>query len=101
MVSKGDRICVIYPEYFDITLSRREGRRVAKKYAVQSPRLEDIIKAAKAVGLRPVVEDNVAYPGKWWKSSGRILIPKKLKKTAVLIKIGIKLKKMKRPEQKN
>ena len=100
VVSRGDRIYVIYPEYFDINLSRSDGRKVAKKYAVQSPRLEDLTRAAKAVGLRPIVEENVSYPGKWWKKSGRILVPKNMKKSQMLIKMGTKMKKMKRPEQK-
>jgi len=100
VVSRGDRIYVIYPEYFDITLSRSDGRKVAKKYAVPSPRLEDITRAAKAVGLRPIVEENVAYPGKWWKKSGRIIVPKKMKKSQMLIKMGSKMKKMKRSEPK-
>jgi signal recognition particle subunit SRP19 len=96
MVSRDDKIFVIWPEYFDINLSRSEGRRVPKKYSVQSPRVEDIAKAAKLLGLKPIVEEDRAYPGKWWKKSGRVLVPKKLRKQKILLKIGQKLKKTKK-----
>lgn len=98
MVSRGDKIYVIWPEYFDSTLSRAEGRRVSKKYSVPSPRLEDIQKAAKLSGLKPVVEEDKAFPGKWWKKSGRILVPKKLTKQKVILKIAMKLKKIRKTQ---
>ena len=96
MVSRGDRIVVIYPEYFDASLSRSEGRKVAKKHAVQSPKLEDITKAAKLAGLKPIVEEDRSYPGKWWKKSGRLIVPKKFKKTKIIQKMASKLKKGKK-----
>ena len=96
MVSREDKKLVIYPEYFDSTLSVKDGRKVPKKYAVPSPKLEDITKAAKLVGLKPIVEENSAYPGKWWKKSGRILVPKKYKKRKILLKMASKLKKGKK-----
>ena len=96
MVSREDKKLVIYPEYFDSGLSLKHGRKVSKKLAVQSPKLEDIAKAAKLAGLKPTIEENSAYPGKWWKKSGRILVPKKYKKRKVLIKIASKLKKGKK-----
>jgi len=87
---------VIYPEYFDISLSRSEGRRVPKKFAVPAPRLEDIVKAAKLAGLKPIVEEERSFPGKWWKKSGRIIVPKTHKKTKILLKMATKLKKVKK-----
>ena len=96
MVSRGDRIVVIYPEYFDAGLSRSEGRRVPKKSAVHSPKLEDITKAAKLAGLKPIVEEERSYPGKWWKKSGRIIIPKKFRKTKIIQKMATKLNKGKK-----
>jgi signal recognition particle subunit SRP19 len=87
---------VVYPEYFDVGLSRSEGRKVAKKYAIQSPKLEDITKAAKLAGLKPIVEEERSYPGKWHKRSGRIIVPKKFKKTKILQKMASKLKKTKK-----
>jgi signal recognition particle subunit SRP19 len=96
MVSRNDRIYVIYPEYFDSSLSRSQGRRVPKKYAISAPKLEDITKAAKSLGLKPIVEEDTAYPGKWWKKGGRILIPKKLTKQKILLKMAVKIKKVKK-----
>ena len=57
MVSKGERIVVLYPEYFDASLSRKEGRRVPKRLAVSTPKLEDIEKAARNLKLNPIREE--------------------------------------------
>ena len=48
---KGNRPIVLYPAYFDLGRSRAAGRRVAKKWAVESPTVEEIASAAKALGL--------------------------------------------------
>ena len=53
---------VIWPAYFDATLSRREGRRVPEDLAVQQ------------VGYDAVVERDVAYPRQHWEDSGRVLV---------------------------
>ena len=77
MVSKDEDKYVIWPSYFDNSLSRREGRKLSKKYAVDKPSLELISKAAKSLGLNPILEKNCKYPAKHWKTDGRILIDKK------------------------
>ncbi|TLZ75400.1 MAG: hypothetical protein E6K14_00990 [Methanobacteriota archaeon] len=50
---KGDRPIVLYPAYFDLGRSRDDGRRVAKRWAVESPTVQEIATAAKALGLEP------------------------------------------------
>lgn len=88
MVSKGDDTYVVYPIYFDRLVSRVKGRRVPKKYAVDKPTLENIAKAAKALGLSPIVEKNAAHPFRPWRKEGRVLIAKKDTKTRLLVQIA-------------
>ena len=91
MVSRGEDKYVIWPVYFDKSLSKLEGRKVPKKNAVDKPSIEDIIKAAKSLGLNPVLEKNVAHPSRHWKKEGRVLIDKKDLKSKLLIKIANRL----------
>jgi len=88
MVSRGEDKYVIWPIYFDKTVSRLSGRKVSKKYAKEKPSLEDISKAAKSLGLSPVLEKNCAYPSKHWKKEGRVLVDKKDSKSKTLVKIA-------------
>jgi signal recognition particle subunit SRP19 len=88
MVSKDDNKYVIYPVYFDKTLSRLNGRRVARKYAVEKPSVETIVKAAKLLGLSPILEKNAVHSSTPWKKEGRILIEKKGPKTKLLLQLA-------------
>ena len=88
MVSKGEDKYVVWPIYFDKTVSRIKGRKVAKKYAVDKPSVEDIAKAAKSLGLHPVLEKTVCHPSQPWKKDGRVLIDKKDSKTKLLVQIS-------------
>ena len=92
MVSRGEDKYVIYPIYFDKSVSRLSGRRVSRKNAVDKPNLENISKAAKPLGLNPVLEKEVAYPARHWKKEGRIIVDKNDSKIKILRKIAKKLK---------
>jgi signal recognition particle subunit SRP19 len=91
MVSKDDRKYIIYPVYFDSTISRLKGRRVPKKHAVEKPSSEDIAKAAKSLGLNPLLEKNAAFSSTPWKKEGRVIVDKKGPKTKLLIQIANRL----------
>ena len=88
MVSRGEEKFVVWPIYFDKSVSRLAGRRVSKKYAVEKPNIEKISKAAKSLGLNPVVEKDCPYPSRVWKKEGRILIDKKDSKSKLLRQIA-------------
>ncbi|HEY0087945.1 MAG TPA: signal recognition particle subunit SRP19/SEC65 family protein [Candidatus Lokiarchaeia archaeon] len=92
MVSKGDEKFVIWPTYFNKSVARFNGRKVSLKYAVEKPNIDDIYKVAKALGLNPVIEKNVAHPYRPWLDEGRILVDKKEAKSKILVKIASKLK---------
>jgi len=54
---------VIWPAYFDATLSRRDGRRIPRSLAVEEPTVDEIATAVQQVGYDAVVERDVSYPG--------------------------------------
>jgi signal recognition particle subunit SRP19 len=91
MVSKDQNKYVIYPLYFDSVVSRLNGRKVAKKYAIEKPSLENIAKAAKSLGLNPILEKEGIHPSTHWKKEGRILVEKKGPKTKLLIQLANRL----------
>ncbi|MFB6072823.1 MAG: signal recognition particle subunit SRP19 [Halobacterium sp.] len=65
---------VLWPAYFDASLSRREGRRIAEDLAVDDPTVDEIATAVQQVGYDAVVERDVAYPRRHWEDSGRVLV---------------------------
>lgn len=85
---------VVWPIYFDADASRKEGRKVPKELAIKNPNVDEIFKTAKKLGFNPVKEEK-AYPKRWWRKEGRILIDKKDKKISMLIKIAEKIKQSK------
>jgi signal recognition particle subunit SRP19 len=91
MVSRGEEKFVIWPIYFDKSVSRLDGRKVSKKHAVDKPSADSIVKAAKSLGLNPVVEKDSRHPSKHWKKEGRILVDKKSSKSKILTQIANRL----------
>jgi signal recognition particle subunit SRP19 len=91
MVSKDENKYVIYPLYFDSVVSRLNGRKVAKKHAVEKPSFESIAKAAKSLGLNPILEKDGIHSSIPWKKEGRILVEKKGPKTKLLIQLANRL----------
>ena len=92
MVSKNENKYVIWPLYFEQSLSRVDGRRLAKKFTSEKPpAVEDIANAAKSLGLNPVIEKNAAHPSRPWERKGRVLIEKKGAKQKLLVQIANRL----------
>ncbi len=83
---------VLWPIYFDRRKTKKDGRRVAKDIAVPNASADEIVKAAKKIGLNPIKE-NKAYPGRWWKKEGRVLVEKSDKKTKILKDIAMEMSK--------
>lgn len=91
MASKDDNTYVIWPLYFDKTLTRKQGRRVPKKLAIEKPQLESLLKAARSLGLNPVNEKTKSHPSRPFIKEGRILVDKKNSKTATLKQLANRL----------
>ncbi|MDF2956592.1 MAG: Signal recognition particle subunit SEC65 [Candidatus Alkanophagales archaeon MCA70_species_1] len=89
MVAKAaDGKIVIWPAYLDATKPKSRGRKISRAKAVKSPRLSEIVEAARKLGLNPVVEEEKAFPSSWWEFSGRVLVDKKGSKTELLQRIA-------------
>jgi signal recognition particle subunit SRP19 len=84
---------VIWPAYLAAGKTKREGRLVARKHAVKSPKVEEIEKVAKKLNLEPEVERAKAYPRSPWERGGRVRVLKRGRKGELLCLIadGIKV----------
>ncbi len=85
---------VFWPQYFDLKRSRSEGRRIAKKFALEKVNAQDLAKAAKNLGYNVQLESTYKYPRTWWESQGRVVVDAKgKKKTKVLLELAKELRK--------
>ena len=82
---------VIWPVYLDANESKKKGRKLPQSYALKDPKTEEIYRAAKTLGLNPVKEEK-AYPKRWWRKDGRVLVDKKDRKLTVLTQIAAGIK---------
>jgi|TARA_B110000263_G_C15165258_1_gene444277 signal recognition particle subunit SRP19 len=72
-----DRI-VLWPGYFNIKLSRTQGRRVSKESAVSDPTLDTLALAARNVGLSKMKrEADTQHPKRASQKEGRLWLSKK------------------------
>ena len=95
LVTRKDNRIVLWPEYFDISVSKSRGRRVPTKLAVKTPTVEEIAKAAKKLKLNPKIESNKSYPGRWWRKTGRVTVQPRARKTKIIRLIAKNIKKKK------
>jgi len=79
---KGERV-IIWPSYLDASLPRSRGRRLSLQSAIRSPRIDEIVKAARQLGLDPIVEDR-DYPRRWWADKRRVIVLKRGSKLETL-----------------
>lgn len=91
MVARDAGKHVLWPHYFDRTLTRSQGRRVPLDLAVEEPRAGVIAQAARTLGLNPEVEENARPPALWSTRRGRVLIKKQGRKEDVLKMIARRL----------
>ena len=85
---------IIWPAYFDQTKTRKEGRRVPKSLAVQSPRITEIRAAVTKLGLEHEVTTETSYPKTPWIKTGMILVEKTRSKEQIIKKIAKQLPKL-------
>ncbi len=88
---------ILLLDYFDKFLSRKQGRRVRKELAVFEPKLEELVRAAKALGYKEVASnDNARYPKRWYLRSGYIMIDKDNSKEVIMQEIAKELLRMRK-----
>lgn len=89
MAYDNDNAIVLWPEYFDISRSRAEGRRLPKSLCVDKPDLDIIAKGAMILDLEYKIIEDAAYPSNSNEKNGCVRVEKgKMKKTTLLSKIG-------------
>jgi signal recognition particle subunit SRP19 len=67
-----DRI-VIWSAFMDSELPRRLGRRLPRRLCVKSPKPEEIMEAARRLGLQSEIETK-AYPRRWHAERKAVLL---------------------------
>jgi signal recognition particle subunit SRP19 len=92
MVSKEEGTQILWPHYFDKSLSRSQGRRVSRAQAISSPQLEDIVKAVKGLKMKYRAEPDSAHPSRPWKVTGRVLVSSDIEKTKLIKWVAKRLK---------
>jgi signal recognition particle subunit SRP19 len=82
---------ILWPSYFDSSLSKKGGRRVQKSIGVETPTVDEIASAAKKLGLDPEVDRSKVFPSTPW-VKGRIFVSRKYSKQETIRRIGRILK---------
>lgn len=90
---KRDKI-VLWPVYFDSTRTRLEGRRIPKRLAVSSPKLDEIRKAVERSGLHPETVPDAAYPYAPWRKVGFVVVAKEGSKTQIVQRVAKELQRL-------
>ena len=87
---KQDKI-VIWPTYFDLTKTRKDGRRVPKSLSVSSPKILEIKDVAEKLGLECELVMEAGYPKTPWLKTGMLLVKKNEAKEQIIQKIAKQL----------
>ena len=83
---------MLWPNYFDSTKRRSEGRRIKRDLAIEKPTIEELAKAAEKLGIPYQVDKSAAYPGSWWEKSGRVFVGKAMPKGKIILSIAKNLR---------
>jgi len=92
MTYDEDNAWVIWPEYFDRSRSRSQGRKVSSSQAIANPDLDKLEKAISQLGLEYRVEADKSYPSNWWEKKGRIRVERTDSKSELLADIAALLR---------
>ena len=86
---------VIWPVYLDSQATRSQGRRVPLSLAVPNPTVDEIVRAARDLGLEPVVEEK-PYPRMWYQYRSRVVVVKRLGRSGTLRAIAQRVKELRK-----
>jgi len=90
---------IIWPDYFDSTKTRRDGRRIPKSLAVPSPKILEIKDAAEKIGLECELVPDAGYPKTPWLKTGMLLVKKKGSKDQIAKRIAKQLLRIRSTQQ--
>ena len=96
---------VLWLDYFNKNLKRRQGRRVNHDQAVFDPTVQDLVDAARAAGFRvsdQEINSDARFPRRSFTRSGYVMVTKKegIKKSQVIDAVADKLLLRRRSPQK-
>jgi signal recognition particle subunit SRP19 len=86
---------VIWPSYIDSQVPRSRGRKVSLSHAVPAPTVDEIVRAARELGLDPVVEEK-PYPRLWYQVRARVVVAKRFGRTGTIRAIADKVRELRR-----
>ncbi len=89
---KGKKV-ILWPQYFDSSLSHKKGRKLPKDECVPKPTQRELLEAARALGLNPEPLEG-RYPREWWNKEGPILVDKIASKREIMRMVARELRKM-------
>jgi signal recognition particle subunit SRP19 len=82
---------IIWPAYFDLTKTRKDGRRVPKSLAVVSPRIFEIKDVVEKLRLKYEIRADTGYSKSPRLKTGTLLVEKKEPKEVTIRKIAEQL----------
>jgi signal recognition particle subunit SRP19 len=82
--------CVIWTVNLNRKKSRKDGRKIPRRFSVSNVKLDEMIQACKELGIACRAEEK-KYPRCWWEDGGRIFVEKTEPKTKLMIKIASKI----------
>jgi signal recognition particle subunit SRP19 len=85
---------IVWPAYFDVSKTRKEGRRVPKSLAVQSPKIVEVAAAAASLGLKHDIVVDAGYPKTPWVKTGMLMVEKAGSKEQTVKRIAKQLLKV-------
>lgn len=89
MTYDPDVAITLWPEYFDINLTRAQGRRLPKNLCVANPDLDFIAKGAMMLDLEFEILEDMSYPKFHRAKHGCVRVEKsEMTKTELLPKIA-------------
>ena len=91
---------VIWPSNLDTTKTRRLGRKLPKGQSVQSPRLEELSEAAKALLLEHEIVTGKSRPPSWWEKGGYLIVTKSTPKSNPLRSMASEVRKLRVAREK-
>ena len=100
MVSRGDDVWVLYPLYFDRSISRKAGRRVPISLAVEKPKASEIQTVLEKADRASGVEEK-SHPSRWDKAQGRVLVSKSSSKEDLIRSVARGIKDLRKSDQRS
>jgi signal recognition particle subunit SRP19 len=87
---------VLWLDYFNKNLKRRQGRKVKRDQAVFDPTIQELVEATRAAGFQlsdQEINSDARFPSRSFVKSGYVMVPKKegVKKSQIINAVANKL----------